>query len=59
MSEPKKLCDDCYCFLPERWLCLESGRYMIARALSCSDYQPIEVEAVRRSDGVFVFEGEK
>ena len=56
MGEPRKLCDGCYYFQHKRQLCFASDRCMIARVLSCSDYQPIEVEVKRRSDGIFVFE---
>lgn len=42
MEERKKLCDTCNWFDPERQLCFESGRYMIAKAFYCWAYDPIE-----------------
>lgn len=48
MEETKKLCDTCNWFDPERQLCYESGRYMIALALYCWAYDPIvETEEIK------------
>ena len=41
MEERRKLCETCNWFDPERQLCLESGRYMIAKAYYCWAYDPI------------------
>lgn len=47
MDRDKKLCDICHWFDPERQLCWESGRYMIAKAYYCSEYDPILVDQER------------